>query len=512
MFTYAPVESDELHNVFEAGLDVVRAGLGDNHPIYVADQPREGVSSRPQWSPIDSEIVVGTFAQAGVDDVDDAVTVAKAHAKAWGRTDWTERVAIVLRAADIMEARRAELAAVSVLETAKNRLEAMGEVDELIGLLRLNADQMQRNEGFRVTWPGDGTGRFEDVLRPYGVWGIISPFNFPLALAANPISAALLAGNCVVFKPAHLGVLTGLRIYEIFREAGIPDGVFHFVPGRGSVVGSRIASHPDVRGVTFTGSYAVGINIYRDREGAPRPAICELGGKNPSVVSDRADLDKATDGVMHGAFGFGGQKCASNSRSYIHRSVYDEFVTMLRSKAEQIVIGDPRERGVYLGPLINDEAGTRFGVAVAEAREVGSVLTGGERLAGGVFDRGNYVQATMVEVPESSWLWKRELFNPFVALAPFDDLGEAIERANDTEFGLTAGFFSEDEGEIERFLDEIEAGVVYVNRRASATTGAWPGMQAFGGWKGSGTTGRSVGGPFYVSQYMQEQSRSVITG
>ena len=257
----------------------------------------------------------------------------------------------------------------------------------------------------------------------------------------------------------------------------------------------------------------MGINIYRDRKGAPRPAICELGGKNPSVVSDKADLDKATEGVMHGAFGFGGQECTSQLTLLHPPFRLRRFVHVLRSKAEQIVIGHPGERGVYLGPLINDEAGTRFGVAVAEAREAGIMLTGGERLSGGAFDRGNYVQPTMVEVPETSWLWTRELFkNSFVALAPFDELGEAIARADDTEFGLTAGFFSEDEGEIERFLDEIEAGVVYVNRRASATTGAWPGMQAFGGWKGSGTTGRSVGGPFYVSQYMQEQSRSVITG
>ena len=371
---------------------------------------------------------------------------------------------------------------------------------------------MQRNAGFRVTWPGDGTGRFEDVLRPYGVWGIISPFNFPLALAANPISAALLAGNCVVFKPAHLGVLTGLKSTRSSARRASPTACCISCPGRDPWWGAASRRIPTCEASRSPGPTPWGINIYRDREGAPRPAICELGGKNPSVVSDKADLDKATDGVMHGAFGFGGQKCASNSRCYIHRSVYDEFVSMLRAKAEQIVIGDPRERGVYLGPLINDEAGTRFGVAVAEAREVGTVITGGERLTGDLFDRGNYVQPTIVEAPDSSWLWKRELFNPFVAVAPFDDLGEAIARANDTEFGLTAGFFSEDEGEIERFLDDIESGVVYVNRRASATTGAWPGMQAFGGWKGSGTTGRSVGGPFYVAQYMQEQSRSVITG
>ena len=411
-FGQAPAETEELHAEFEAGLEVARAGVGQQHPFFVDGDARGGASSRPEWSPIDRDLVIGDFAQAMADDVDDAVAAAKAFATAWGRTDWRERVGIVRRAADIMEARRGELAAVSVLETAKSRLEAFGEVDELIGLLRLNCEQVEENEGFRYRLPGDGAGSFMEVLRPYGVWGLISPFNFPLALAANPVSAALLAGNCLVFKPAHQGVLTGLMIYEIFREAGIPAEAFHVLPGPGAVVGARIASHPDIGGITFTGSYDVGIGIYRQREGAPRPTICELGGKNPSVVSDKADLEKAAEGIMHGAFGFGGQKCASNSRSYIHRSVYGEFVDLLRAKAEEIVIGDPIDRNVYLGPLINDAAGDRYVSAVAEARAVGTVVTGGERLTGGIHDRGNYVQPTIVEVPSDSWIWKRELFTP----------------------------------------------------------------------------------------------------
>jgi 1-pyrroline-5-carboxylate dehydrogenase len=331
-----------------------------------------------------------------------------------------------------------------------------------------------------------------------------------LALAANPISAALLAGNCVVFKPSHLGALTGMLIHEIFLEAGIPAEAFHILTGKGAVVGGRIAEHPGIDGVTFTGSYPVGMGIYRGRDGAPRPAICEMGGKNPSVVSDKADLDKAAEGIMRGAFGFGGQKCASNSRSYIQRSIYEAFVDLLRVKTEAITVGDPREEGVFLGPLINDEAGDRYAIAVEEARSIGRVVTGGERLTGGLFDRGNYVRPTIVEVPESSWLWTREIFNPFIAVEPYDDLDQAITKSNDTEFGLTAGFFSEDEAEIQRFLDGIQAGVVYVNRRSSSTTGAWPGLQTFGGWKGSGTSGRSVGGRFYVAQYLREQSQTVI--
>jgi 1-pyrroline-5-carboxylate dehydrogenase len=506
----APADTPQLHEAFEAGLTVATAALGARHPSLVGGKPREGEGFRPEWSPIDRDLVIGEFGQATAADVDDAVAIAAAYAPAWGATDWRERVGITREAIDLMEERKAEIVAVSVLETAKNRLEAFGEVEELIGLVRLNCDQVEENDGFVYGLPGDGVSRYQEVLRPYGVWGIIAPFNFPFALAANPISAALLAGNCVVFKPAHQGALTGMLIHEIFTQAGVPAEAFHVLTGPGAVVGARIASHPDVGGVTFTGSYAVGMEIYRNRDGAPRPAICELGGKNPTLVSGRADLDKAAEGLMHGAFGFGGQKCASTSRAYVQRGVYDEFVELLRAKTDAIAIGDPREQGVYLGPAINDAAGERYEGAVAEARAVGRIVTGGERLTGGIFDRGNYVRPTIVEAPPSSWLWSKEIFVPFVVVEPYDALGDAIALANDTEFGLTAGFFSEDEEEIETFLDGIQAGVVYVNRRSSSTTGAWPGLQTFGGWKGSGTSGRSVGGRFYVAQYLREQSRTVI--
>jgi 1-pyrroline-5-carboxylate dehydrogenase len=235
-----------------------------------------------------------------------------------------------------------------------------------------------------------------------------------------------------------------------------------------------------------------------------------MGGKNPTIVTGNADLDKATDGVMRSAFGFGGQKCSANSRVYVHRSVYDEFVRKLREKTEAIKVGDPLQKENWLGPIIDEKAMETFEEAAAEAKKNGNVITGGERLSDGEYAKGNFVQPTVVEVPLDSWIWKKELFVPFLSVAPYDDLDEAIRLANDTEYGLTAGFYSEDRGEIDRWLNSIEAGVVYVNRRAGATTGAWPGVQPFGGWKGSGTSGKAGGGPYYVQQYLREQSRTVI--
>jgi 1-pyrroline-5-carboxylate dehydrogenase len=398
------------------------------------------------------------------------------------------------------------------LEVGKNRLEALGDVEETADLIRWNAKEVEDHDGFRTPMQSLGSpGEYYDVLRPYGVWAVISPFNFPMALSGGPSSGALVAGNTVVFKPAHQGALLGWKLYECYRDAGVPAGVFQYMPGRGSIVGDAIVNHPDVSGITFTGSYEVGMGIYKNfAKDYPKPVICEMGGKNPAIVTKNADLDKASDGVLRSAFGFGGQKCSACSRVYVEREVYDDFVAQLKDKTEKIKIGDPLERDVYLGPLINDAAVQTFEEASAEAKKNGKVITGGERLTDGAMARGTYVQPTVVEAPEDSWLWKTELFVPLVSVAPFEELDDAIEKANDTEYGLTAGFYSEDRAEVDEWLDRIQAGVVYVNRRAGATTGAWPGVQPFGGWKGSGTTGKAGGGPYYVTQYMREQSRTVI--
>ncbi len=512
--TYATMSADneELHKAYDRGIEVARSWLGQRHPFYVNGEPREGSGYGAEVSPIDKDVVIGEFARATREDVRDAVAAAKAFAPTWAATPWVKRVELVEKAADLITERRNELAALMALEVGKSRLEALGDVEESADLLRWNCNEMRKHDGFATPMQSLGQpGQYVDVLRPYGVWAVISPFNFPMALAAGPSSGALVAGNCVVFKPAHLGAFTGLKLYEAYRDAGIPAGAFHFLSGPGSVVGDEIVNHPDVNGITFTGSYEVGMGIYKGfAKDFPKPVICEMGGKNPTVVTEKADLDKATDGVMRSAFGYGGQKCSANSRVYVHRSVYDEFVRRLKEKTEKIKIGDPLGKDVYLGPVIDENAVDTFEEAAAEAKKNGNIVAGGERITEGELARGNFVEPTIAEVPLDSWIWQKELFVPFVAVAPYDDLDEALRLANQTEYGLTAGFYSEDRAEIQKFLDTIEAGVVYVNRRAGATTGAWPGVQPFGGWKGSGTTGKAGGGPYYVTQYMREQSRTVI--
>jgi 1-pyrroline-5-carboxylate dehydrogenase len=513
--TYATMSADneELHAAYERGLETARSWLGQKHPFYVNGEAREGETYDEERSPIDKDIVVGYFARATERDVDDAVAAAKAFAPEWAGTPWHQRVEIMRRAAEAISERVFELAALMAIEVGKSRLEALGDVEETADLIRYYCKQMEENEGFEI--PMDRLSDKEEnrsVLRPYGVWAVISPFNFPMALAGGPAGGALVAGNTVVLKPSHQGYFTGLKLYETLTGAGVPAGAFHVLTGPGSTVGQALYNHPDVDGLTFTGSYAVGMQIYRNfAKDYPKPAICEMGGKNPAIVTASADLDKATEGVMRSAFGFSGQKCSACSRVYVERPVYDRFVERLVEKASKLKVGNPLERDVYTGPVINDQAVETFERAVEDVQEGGGrVLLGGERIREGDLERGNFVQPTIVEAPLENRVWKDELFVPFVAVAPVDSLDQALELANNTEYGLTAGLFSEDRAEIDRFLNRIQAGVVYVNRRAGATTGAWPGMQPFGGWKGSGTTGKAGGGLHYVQQYMHEQSRTVI--
>jgi 1-pyrroline-5-carboxylate dehydrogenase len=264
--------------------------------------------------------------------------------------------------------------------------------------------------------------------------------------------------------------------------------------------------------MTFTGSYDVGYRIYQQfsRQYA-RPCITELGGKNPVIVSNRADLKKAAEGVVRSAFGLSGQKCSATSRVYVQNDVKDRFLEILKEKTEALVVGDPTQKGVFTGPVINRQAYQNYQEAVERVkRDGGKIVTGGFTLNEGDYARGYFCALTIVDgLPRSHPFFSEELFLPFLVVGGYKDLEEALHEANDNLYGLTAGFFSRDRREIRYFLDNIQAGVAYVNREKGATTGAWPGVQPFGGWKASGSTSRGGGGLYYVQQYMREQSQTL---
>jgi 1-pyrroline-5-carboxylate dehydrogenase len=514
-YTSTSGDPEEFHRSFDAAIAAIKAHSGRTHPFYIGG---EAVENRADplidRSPINTTLVLGRFTAATRADVDAAVTNSRSAQRGWGRTPWRQRLAILRRAAEIIRERKYELAALMSLEVGKSRLESMGDAEESADLIDYYSRQVEDADGFvRPMAAITPIERNTDVLRPYGVFACIAPFNFPLALSAGMSSAAMAAGNAVVYKPAEDTPWTGLKLYEIYRDAGVPAGVFNLLIGRREEIGDPLWQHPDVDGVVFTGSKQVGMRIHAGLSGRwIKPCLLELGGKNAAVVLASADLDAAAEGVMRSAFSLQNQKCSATSRVYVERGAMKPFLDHLLERTRAIRMGDPSERDVFFGPVINERSVQRFERVVAQARHEGTILLGGERLRDGLFESGHFVAPTIAQLPLDSSLFEEELFVPFLAIGEVDDLDHAIAETNRVEFGLTAGIFTRSPSDVSRFFDEVEAGVCYANKRTGATTGAWPGAQAFCGWKGSGSTGKGGCGPYYVAQFMREQSRTVIEG
>jgi len=514
--TYATLTADnqELHGQLDAAFEKVRKELGKTLPLYVNGQARTTEKTSEDRSPSDTRVLLAKVASGTEKDVNDAVVAAKAAFPKWSRTPYEERARLMDKAADLVRQRKFELSAWLILEMGKNRVEALGEIEETADLYAYYAEQLRANHGYvRPMGKLSPTDSNTSVLRPYGVWAVIAPWNFPYALLGAPMAAALLAGNTVVGKPSSDTPISGIKIAQIFIEAGFPPGTVNLLTGSGRVIGDALALHKDVDGVTFTGSYDVGFNNLYKRFSPqyPKPCIVEMGGKNPAIVMESADLDRAVQGVYRSAFGMGGQKCSACSRVYVHEAIADEFTARLVKMANETKVGNPSDRSTFIGPVGVKSGYEDYQRYVDQARSAGKVPAGGEVIKDGDFAHGYYVRPTVLTgLPPKHELMRNELFLPIIAVQRVKSLDEALAEANDTVFGLTAGFFSKKQDEIDRFLDGIHAGVVYVNRAAGATTGAWPGVQPFGGWKGSGSTGKNIGGLYTLLTYLREQSRTLV--
>ena len=515
--TYATLRADneELHAAYEAGLERAKARLGAHHRNFVGGRERDGEGTFEVRSPIDREIVVGTFARGTRQDVHDAVAAARAAQPAWAATPWHERLAILRRAADLISERQMEYAGLMAIEVGKNRLEALGEVEEAADLIRYYAKTWEDNDGYDHPMDnlGDAAVHTRSILRPHGVFAVISPFNFPMALAGGPTSAALMTGNTVVFKPASAGAMSGVALIEAYRDAGLPDGVVNLVMGPGDTVGAELRENAGIDGIVFTGSYEVGFDLFRTFSTRyPRPCIVEMGGKNPAIVSRRRG--PRGGGRGHHALGLRLRRARSAPPTAASTSSGRCTTSWCGCSSRRPRRSPSATRSSGSTGSVRSSTGARsIGTrrAVAEARRDGTVFTGGEHLTDGDLDRGFYVEPTVVgNLPASHRLFQDELFAPLTAVAAVDSLDEAIRLSNESLYGLTAGVYSEDPAEVEKFLTEIHAGVLYVNRRAGATTGAWPGVQAFGGWKGSGSTGKAGLSMYYVAQFLREQSHTVV--
>lgn len=513
--TYATLgaDMDKFHRDFDRALAQVRQKIGQQYPHVINNQPVPGAGETyASVSPVDTRVELAYFKAATNDEIDAAVTAAREAFPKWAATDYRKRAKILQKAAGLVRKNRFELAAIMSLEVGKNRLESMGDVEESADLMDYYAKQLLDAKGFTV--PLARLSRKEDtrsVLRPYGVWAMIAPFNFPLALPSGMSAGAILAGNTLVFKPSVDTPWITSRLQEIYMQAGMPPGVVNFLAGDRRM-GDVLIHHPQLDGIVFTGSKGVGMKIFREfSQDFIKPVILEMGGKNPALVMPSADLETAAEGVMRSAFGLQGQKCSACSRVYVHRQVKDKFIDLLLRKTAALRIGDPVEKDVFMGPVINRKAYDKFQAVVEEARRDGTILTGGNVLREGDFANGYFVDPTIVTgLPASHRLVKDELFLPILIVDVADSLEEAVRLGNNVEYGLTAGIYTKRKRELDYFFDHIEAGVTYANRRSGATTGAWPGVNSFCGWKGSGSSGKGGCGPYYVQQFMREQSRTIM--
>ena len=464
---------------------------------------------RQVTSPIAPTIALGRFPTSTATDVKSAVASARAAAKIWNNTSVEERLAFADRWRAVLTTEKYQLGLAALYEVGKSRIEAIGEAEESVDMLDYYPSELRANSGYRrrmneLVAHESATS----ILRPYGVFAVIAPFNFPVALSIGMIAGALLCGNAVVFKPSPDCQLTGLMITETLRKAGLPVGVFNIVLG-GDDVGRLLTTDEGVDGVVFTGSHKTGMGIFRHmaQQSWMKPVIAEMGGKNPAYVTAKADLDRAAQGVARSAFGLQGQKCSSCSVVYVDNTVKQEFIEKIEFFADKLVVGDPRRENTFMGPLYRQSTVERFQRAVKQAESEGRVHFGGAHIEG-LSD--NYFRPTLVEMDGPCNLTREELFMPFIVLRAVDGLEAALSEGNDVAYGLSAGIFTNDEKELDYFLSHAQAGVLYANRASGATTGAWPGAQPFCGWKGSGVSGKGGLGSWFLPQFMREQSQTIM--
>lgn len=490
-------KSTERDRVTEA-LSVVRTQLGAHYPVLLGDGDIEAADAILSRNPASPAELIGKVSQASLPEVNRAVRLATAAQPAWAKRPVAERAACLCRAAELMRARRHELIGWEIFEVGKTWREADADLWEAIDFLTYYSAQMQRvaGESRLRQVPGERT-----TLRyvPRGVAVVIAPWNFPIGILTGMTSAALITGHAVIVKPAEQSSVLACHVAQMLREAGVPPSVVQLLPGLGTEVGAALVRHTGTHAVLFTGSKAVGLGIVKAAAHVPqgqqfvKQVVAEMGGKNAIIIDDDADLDAAVAGTLASAFGYGGQKCSAASRVIVHRGVYDRFVARLVAATDRLLVGDPTDPAVDIGPLIDENAQRRLLDAISHAREVAHVAY--TMPASRLPSRGYFVPPTIVtEVPRRHALAHEELFGPLVCVFRAENFEEELEIANDCDYGLTGGVYSRLPSHLDRAADAFAVGNLYFNR---PITGAIVGRQPFGGYKLSGL-GTKAGGPDYL--------------
>ena len=458
---------------------------------YIGGRWVQGSAAREVVSanPADTREVLARFKSASKEDAVLAIVAAQKAFPAWRDTTAPARGRILTKAAQIFRERRDELAVLMTREQGKILAEAKGEMDKGITLIEWFAGEGLRLGG--VTMPSElPQNILYTVRQPLGVVSIITPWNFPFAIPVWKISPALVAGNTVVFKPASLVPAMAVKIVEIFELAGLPKGVLNLVLGSGSAMGDILVEHPAIKAVSFTGSNSVGKRVHTICGARGVKATCEMGGKNPAVIWEDADLELALGGVMKGAFGSTGQRCTATSRLILHEKIADKFLKMVVGETKKLKVGDGLDPTVTMGPAVDQsQMDTDLEYIDIAKREGATLVIGGRRLTDGARQHGYFVEPTIFDhVKPSMRLFKEEVFGPVLAVIRVKSAEEMIEVANDCEFGLTCAIYTQDVSLAMNFSDKIEAGMVHVN---SPTIGG-EAQVPFGGIKGSGVGEREM--------------------
>jgi 1-pyrroline-5-carboxylate dehydrogenase len=496
-------QPDNVRGMRQA-IQEVRAQLGREYDLVIGGEPIRTRDKIISLNPANPSEVIGIHQKAGLEHVEPAMQAALAAFEKWQYASVAERTGVLFRTAEILRRRKFEFNAWLVLEVGKNYDEAEADTAEAIDFLALYARQallLDRAEPI-VQLPGE-----RDFLRyiALGVGAVISPWNFPNAIALGMTGASLVCGNTVILKPSSDSPTIAAKFFEALVEAGMPAGVVNFCPGSGATFGNGLVAHPKTRYIAFTGSRDVGLDIH-SRAAEPRKGqvwikrtVLEMGGKDTIVVDADADLNAAVEGVAAAAFGFQGQKCSACSRVVVHQDIYGEFLEKLKATTEKITIGLP-EDNVRMGPVINQGAMQSILNYIEIGKREGRLITGGERAPGD----GYFIQPTVIaDLDPMSRLSQEEIFGPVLAVVKAKDFDDALEMANNTDYGLTGSVYTTSVDKIERAKREFHVGNLYINRKC---TGAVVGAHPFGGFKMSGTDSKA-GGTDYL--YLFSQAKSI---
>lgn len=499
---------EENRQAYLNALKTVEGYLGQDYDLVIGGEKVSTEEKIISYNPANKEEVIGRVSKANKELAEKAMKAAVEAFKTWKKTKAEVRADVLFKAATILRRRKHEFSALMTKEAGKPWREADADTAEAIDFLEYYGRQMLRiKDGMPVQSRPNEFNRYNYI--PLGVGVIISPWNFPLAIMAGTTVAAIVSGNTVLLKPASATPVVAAKFVEVMEEAGLPKGVLNFIPGSGAEVGDYLVDHKDTRFVSFTGSRDVGLRIFERSsklaEGQiwMKRLIAEMGGKDTIVVDSEADLELAAQSIVASAFGFSGQKCSACSRAVVVEDVYDQVLSRVVELTNQLTLGNTVDQGNFMGPVIDKNAFEKISEYIEIGKQEGKLMTGGE----GDDSKGFFIKPTIfADLDPKSRIMQEEIFGPVVGFAKAKDFDEAIEIANNTEYGLTGAVITKNRVHMEQAREDFHVGNLYFNR---GCTGAIVGYQPFGGFNMSGTDSKA-GGPDYLLLHMQAKTTSEL--